>query len=98
MAYRSGLAAAKFWGNVALISKQQQATDIRRTPMASNDLLSNPDRLLTVDELAEVTGVPVQTIYKWPAKGTGPRRMRVGRHIRYRASDVKTWLDGQYVD
>lgn len=41
--------------------------------MASNDLLSNPDRLLSVDQLAEVTGVPVNSIRKWAGKGQGPR-------------------------
>lgn len=66
--------------------------------MASNDLLSNPDRLLTVGQLAEVTGVPTQTVYKWSAAGTGPRRLRLGKHLRYRASDVRAWLDSQYVD
>jgi excisionase family DNA binding protein len=66
--------------------------------MASNDLLSDPDRLLTVEELAEVAGVPTQTVYKWVTKGIGPRRLRVGKYNRYRASDVKTWLDGQYCD
>jgi excisionase family DNA binding protein len=66
--------------------------------MASNDLLSNPDRLLSVEELAEVTGVPVSSIRKWAGKGHGPRRLRVGKYIRYRASDVRVWLDGQYCD
>jgi predicted DNA-binding transcriptional regulator AlpA len=66
--------------------------------MASNDLLSNPDRLLSVEELAGVTGVPLSSIRKWAAKGTGPRRLRIGKYIRYRASDVRVWLDTLYTD
>lgn len=66
--------------------------------MTSNDLLSNPERLLTVEQLAAVVGVPAQTVYKWSAAGTGPRRLRVGKYIRFRASDVREWLDNQYVD
>jgi excisionase family DNA binding protein len=66
--------------------------------MASNDLLSNPDRLLSVEELAEVTGVPLSSIRKWAAKGAGPRRLRIGKYIRYRASDVRVWLDTLYTD
>lgn len=63
-----------------------------------SDLLSNPDRLLTMNELAEVTGVSTNTVRDWNLKGTGPRRLRVGKYVRYRAADVKTWLDSQYVD
>lgn len=63
--------------------------------MTSDDLLSNPDRLLTVEQLAEVAGVPPQTVYKWVAKGVGPRRLRVGKYNRYRVSDVREWLDSR---
>lgn len=63
-----------------------------------SDLLSNPDRLLTMNELAEVTGVSTNTVRDWNLKGTGPRRLRVGKYVRYRAADVKTWLDSHYVD
>lgn len=66
--------------------------------MASHELLSNPDRLLTAEELAEATSVPLSSIRKWAAKGTGPRRLRVGKYVRYRAGDVRVWLDSQYVD
>lgn len=66
--------------------------------MSSNDLLSNPNRLLTAEELAEVTGVPIKSVRQWASKGTGPRRLRVGKYVRYRASDVRIWLDSQYVD
>ena len=76
----------------------QKATDTEDPLMASNDLLSNPDRLLSVDELAEVTGVPVSSIRKWAGKGHGPRRLRVGKYVRYRASDVREWLNTLYTD
>lgn len=45
--------------------------------------------------LAEYLGVPVQTVYSWRTTGKGPRAIRVGRHLRYRAADVEAWLERQ---
>jgi excisionase family DNA binding protein len=53
------------------------------------------DRLLTVDEVADVLRVPVSTLYGWRLVGKGPRAAKVGRFLRYRASDVAAWLDDQ---
>ena len=51
-------------------------------------------RLLTPEELCEfLGGIPVGTIYKWRHGGTGPRSIKVGRHIRFRMSDVEAWLE-----
>lgn len=50
-------------------------------------------RLLTVRELAELLQVPTKTIYTWRYKGEGPRAVSVGRHLRFRAEDVASWLD-----
>jgi excisionase family DNA binding protein len=50
------------------------------------------DRLLTVQELANYLGVPVSTIYAWRYHGQGPPGFRVGRHLRYRDSDVQRWI------
>jgi len=51
------------------------------------------DRLLTVKELAEYLGVPVTTLYQWRYRREGPLGFRVGRHVRYRRSDVHEWID-----
>jgi excisionase family DNA binding protein len=55
----------------------------KRQPMASPQ------------EVSEYLKVPVETLYHWRKVGGGPLSMRVGRHIRYRWSDVDTWLDQQ---
>ena len=47
----------------------------------------------TVAEVAAYLGVPDKTLYQWKYKGTGPRAIRVGKHLRYRWSDVERWLD-----
>jgi excisionase family DNA binding protein len=48
-------------------------------------------------EVAAYLGVPVQTLYVWRTKGEGPPAVRVGRHLRYRWSDVDTWVEQQAV-
>ena len=56
------------------------------------------DDLLGLPELADYLGVSHSTIYQWNHKGSGPRRIRVGRHVRYRRRDVDAWLDAQAID
>ncbi|MEU0988101.1 helix-turn-helix domain-containing protein [Streptomyces sp. NPDC005953] len=51
-----------------------------------------PDRFLTPLDLADLLGVPVETVYQWRRKDTGPRGFRVGRHLRYHPEDVRTWV------
>ncbi len=53
------------------------------------------DQLLGSQELADYLGVPLQTVYVWAARGTGPERVKVGRHTRYRMSAVNAWLDAK---
>jgi excisionase family DNA binding protein len=50
--------------------------------------------LLTEDQLAELTAVPVKTLQRWRSDGTGgPRYVKAGRAVRYRPEDVEQWLD-----
>lgn len=50
-------------------------------------------RLWHTEEVAQYLGVPLGTIYNWRVSGKGPRAIRVGRHLRYRPSDVDAWLE-----
>jgi excisionase family DNA binding protein len=54
--------------------------------------------LLSVEDLAAYLQVPVATVYQWNSVGTGPRRHRIGRHVRYRQADVEAWIDKQATD
>lgn len=56
------------------------------------------DQLLSVKDVATYLAVPTATIFRWNSRGTGPRRMRVGKHVRYRRVDVDAWLDKQVQD
>ncbi|MER5476261.1 helix-turn-helix domain-containing protein [Streptomyces sp. NPDC002734] len=51
-----------------------------------------PPRYLTPTDLAELVGVPLETVYQWRRKGTGPRGFRVGRHLRFDPEDVRLWV------
>ena len=52
-------------------------------------------RLLTVQDLADYLDVPVATIYAWRYRRQGPPGFRVGRHLRFRWSDVEQWITSQ---
>jgi predicted DNA-binding transcriptional regulator AlpA len=49
------------------------------------------ERWLSRQQLADRYGLPVKTPAQWASKGTGPRYARIGRHVRYRLSDVIAW-------
>ncbi|WP_433871888.1 helix-turn-helix domain-containing protein [Saccharopolyspora sp. CA-218241] len=46
-------------------------------------------------EVADYLGVPVGTIYQWRTRGYGPPGRRVGKHVRYKPTDVETWFENQ---
>jgi excisionase family DNA binding protein len=53
------------------------------------------DPLWSLPEVAKYLGIPEKTIYVWRTRNTGPRGIRVGRHVRFRRSDVESWLDSK---
>lgn len=54
-----------------------------------------PDRYLAPAEVAELLGIPVETVYQWRYKRTGPPGFRVGRHLRFDPRALRRWIDGQ---
>ena len=53
------------------------------------------ERLLTVNDLSEMLGIPVDTLYGWRHRGQGPQGYRVGRHVRFRRASVEAWLESR---
>ena len=53
----------------------------------------NTDPLFTAHEAADYLAIGVGSVNYWRHKKTGPRFIRVGRQVRYRRSDLDTWLD-----
>lgn len=56
------------------------------------------ETLLSPEQLADYLGISVATVYQLNHKKAAPRRMRVGKHVRYRKSDVDAWLDSRSID
>lgn len=47
---------------------------------------------MTADEVAQELRLPsVKTLYAWRYRKIGPPAARIGRHLRYRRSDVDAW-------
>jgi len=54
-------------------------------------------KLMTIHDLSDYLGIPVNTLYQWRTKHYGPRGVRMGKYVRYRPQDVETWLNDQAV-
>jgi len=49
-------------------------------------------RLLRPNEVADILGVPITTLYRWRHHQSGPRALKVGKHLRYRPEDVEEFI------
>lgn len=55
------------------------------------------EEILTTEEVAVLTTVPVGTLKAWRHYRQGPRSFKLGgRIVRYRRADVDAWLGEQY--
>ncbi len=59
------------------------------TTHAQRDVI---EQILSTSELAARLRVSVQTLYDLRSQGRGPRGFRVGRELRFRLSEVDSWL------
>lgn len=51
------------------------------------------------EEVTEYLRLPsVRTLYEWNYRGVGPKAIEVGRHLRYRWTDVDSWLESRIRD
>ncbi|WP_327428203.1 helix-turn-helix domain-containing protein [Streptomyces sp. NBC_01236] len=51
-----------------------------------------PDRYLKPEDIAEIFEVPLETVYQWRKKRTGPPGFRIGKHLRYDPADVRAYV------
>lgn len=61
--------------------------------MANERTIGGLETMLSADELAEYLGVAPQAIYGLRTTGRGPRAVHVGRELRYRVSEIESWID-----
>lgn len=55
-----------------------------------------PSPYITTGELADLVRAPTSTVRYWRFKGTGPRSVKVGRHVLYLKAHVDAWLEEQH--
>lgn len=53
------------------------------------------DEVFDTEEVAGYIKIPAKTLEQWRYLGKGPAYIKVGKHVRYRASAVNAWLDSQ---
>jgi excisionase family DNA binding protein len=57
--------------------------------------LTNPDEILTTDEVAALAKVPLATLYRWMSRGESPPYYKIGRYARWKRSEVLAWFDSK---
>lgn len=60
-------------------------------PLPISAVISNCDRLWTIDDVAAFLCVTVPTIYQWRHRGDGPPCVRLGKHLRFDPASVRAW-------
>lgn len=52
-------------------------------------------KMLSINDLANRWDVSKNTIYKWRSLNLGPRGIKLGKHLRFRLSDVEAFESSQ---
>jgi len=50
------------------------------------------NRLMTTEEVADYLQVPTRTVEDWRLRKVGPDFVRVGKHVRYRSTELDMWI------
>lgn len=50
------------------------------------------EELLNEHDVARITGLSVASVRRWRLLRQGPRYLKIGSAVRYRAEDITTWL------
>jgi excisionase family DNA binding protein len=64
-----------------------------RCPERKGSPVANVARLLTAEDVAEQTGLSVETLAQWRSQKKGIPYVKISRNcVRYRQSDLDGWL------
>ena len=69
----------------------KESTTTGRPSMTTTE----PAPLWTVEDVSTYLRIPVETLYQWRKKNTGPPASKVGRHLRYDPAAVTAWFHAQ---
>jgi predicted DNA-binding transcriptional regulator AlpA len=53
------------------------------------------DTLLNEYDVARITGLSVASVRRWRLFKQGPKYIKIGASVRYRAADVSAWLESR---
>ena len=53
------------------------------------------DHVVTTETAAHLLGMSAIALARWRVTGTGPKFLKLGRSVRYRVGDLKTWMAEQ---
>lgn len=53
-------------------------------------------KLIDINELSELTGISVSTLYSWVSQKRIPH-IKIGRMVRFRMDEIDRWLSSQEV-
>ena len=57
----------------------------------------NSDRLWSSKDTAGYLGIPLNTLYQFNYKGTGPSFYRIGKQIKYFPDEVLAWVKSKQI-
>jgi len=62
---------------------------------ALETLPGDDDHVIPAKQISRYTGIKPQTHARWRHEGIGPKYVRLGGRVFYRAGDVRAWIRGQ---
>lgn len=74
----------------------RKRADILLPPVRNTKLPEARSALIGYQEASLLTGIPVNTLKDYRAKGKGPLSAVIGGRVKYRHADVLAWVDGQF--
>ncbi len=77
----------------------RSSTDLRTAePESKVARRRESDRLLSVEQVAEITGLSVETLNQWRSQRRGLPFVKLGRNrIRYRQSDLDAFIEANII-
>jgi predicted DNA-binding transcriptional regulator AlpA len=65
---------------------------VPRTPQYSKPA---PPGYVWADEASRLSGLSIETLYKYRQRGIGPRSGKVGRNVAWPVDGINAWLEAQ---
>ena len=56
---------------------------------------NTPATLLNEYDVARITGLSVASVRRWRLLRMGPRYLKIGASVRYKAEDIAAWLESR---